>query len=1500
MCVRSCRTNEHEKRGVFVYLLDCLTKGRQTSDEMSKLLNGSGALNGEEDSRALLSDSAPSYESTPVDERKINAIDNRLVKEVDVHTAKVLLYAGQVIYHGYVLILLVMYSTISNNHYLVIQHCLLLVSWIFLLPVETMRHYLPGQRGSSAIQCLFPALVLVADALLFAEKKYSTWIDEHIFFNAELGSLCYTCVVMVFEIFSYFHFVKVQVETTNEECTIENAMGVWGYLHHSIFDRVLSTVDKELLTKNNLIPQSGNEAARPVWQRALPLLYPQGLDGPVTSNIMMAMTKMVNKLFICTVVLEFASSLLMVTTPVFNKRVLSYLEHHGEYDSNLPPVSVTASMLACFLTMVAQAYIMPMVFKLARYNASRVGKALTIAIIRKSTRLGSNVIDVGNLQTLISTDVTNVTNFYIYIPLFLYGVQVLTFSSLMVLRCVGYGGLVGLALLVLALSFSFYLTRKMNSLNKVIMKLRDMKVKQLHECISGIRIIKYFAWEDSYLSRILKSRRKELFYMLRFLLCDAGSSIIAVTVPLVAAMLTFTFHTAISKQPLTSSIGFTTFSLFTLMIPGMLFAPFNLSQLFQSCESFRRIQSVLASEDIRTIKAHACQSKVPSAGLLKGEVIVERGSFGWKSGPNMGNAILKGIDLHVRSGELVCIYGRIGAGKSSLLLAILKEMGVIQGSVKLNGRVGYVSQSPWIQNATIRDNVVFDHKWDPVRFRRVIEACCLTADLKSFPKGDMTEVGEKGVNCSGGQIQRISLARAVYSNSDILLLDDVLSAVDAKVRKTLFDECIGPKGLLRDKTRILVVSTILGIAKQADKILILDNGRIAKSGSYEDVTHGEEAVIPTETSQEFDEVDEGGIIDDVLEQSVDTIAAPLMNQHDMTEEKLSGSIIVDEHRNTGGLSYMLVYDYFKCRNGRWYTFPAWLFVMLVCRILMFSVLSLAMRDWFGAVDRNDEPAARAAFFLCLAVIGIASVCEFVMGIWSQFISVNASKSIFQRMLESVLGSPICWFDSNPVGRTMNRFSSDMVAVDRDLMSSLMGLWGTALTLAVSLCTSSIICPRISFVTVPLMVAMIYEARRQLISLRSMKRLEAISKSPIYSQFIDMLSGISTVRAYGKEDKFITAHEKASDDYYKVYMNLWLSTWWISTRLRLFFAFAYLFMGSYIITHPGIGAGTAGFILNSVYLTISQIMGVLWNWSEAEMAMNGLERTEEYCHLEQEEDPERCSVQPPPDWPSNGEISVHNLSVKFPTRAEPSLHKISFHVPSGKRLGIVGRTGAGKSTMVNSLFRLVEPMPGSVVKIDGVDISSLNLQKLRSCLSIIPQQPTLFEGTIRSQLDLLDKKIADASMWRALELSDLADFVRSLEGQLDHPIEVGGQNFSLGQRQLMCMARALLCDSPIVIMDEATSSVDYETDKKIHLIMNESFRGTIISIAHRLKTSIVCDIIAVMEAGEIVEFDTPINLLKKRGGKFYSMAKVSEEYDQLVHMAEMVYQKACRDDVDNDG
>ncbi len=316
----------------------------------------------------------------------------------------------------------------------------------------------------------------------------------------------------------------------------------------------------------------------------------------------------------------------------------------------------------------------------------------------------------------------------------------------------------------------------------------------------------------------------------------------------------------------------------------------------------------------------------------------------------------------------------------------------------------------------------------------------------------------------------------------------------------------------------------------------------------------------------------------------------------------------------------------------------------------------------------------------------------------------------------------------------------------------------------------------------------------------------------------------------------------------------------------------------------IGAGTAGFLLQGANIFPDLLVRASRVFADLEMGMNAIERIDEYCHLDPEK-PSLSSFRPPPGWPRNGKIHVENLCLKYPSRDELTLKNVSFRVPSGKRLGIIGRTGSGKSSLVNALFRIVEPVPRSVLEIDGVDVLSLGLQEYRSRLSIIPQEPTLFTGTVRSQLDPSGQSNGgDASMWRALELADLADFIRSLRGQLDHPVKPGGENFSVGQRQLLCLARALLHASSILIMDEATANVDHETDRKIQNMVRRTFHGTLLCVAHRLKTVANYDLVMVMEAGEVIEFDTPRNLLKKQGGKFYSMAKISGEFEHLVHLA----------------
>ncbi len=1471
------------------------------------------------DSQLLLAADALSYGSVLVEEENISGSDPGprvtnfsihatrnpkgivLVKGLGVHLMKVLLYIGQTVYHGILLLFAVLYNDVTSHgkNWIIIQyHFLLIVSWMLFVLVETLRHFSPEKRGGSAIQCLFAALSLAIGIVVFAQAKYTVWIDEGPIMNTELGSLYFTGMVLVIEIFSYFYYVDIREFKNYSEEYITN---VWSYLHLTFLNRMIYAGKKILFTVDDLPVQVDSDRSYYIWQKALPLLYPRGVENPVSKQMYLSTIKLDTKRFIGSMLLFAINGIFRTLPALCLKAIVSYIESYDVEDSHFTqiPTNVIGYVVALFIFNVSLAYTYSFMFKFGRRHGIRVANALTSSIFHKSMILGIKDIDAGKLQTILSVDVYNIVQLFVVQGGFINCIIRIIVPVFFIIRYTKLAGLIGILYCVATVTITGFIAVRMSRIFKVLMDKRDERMKHVFEAIHGIRIIKFFAWEEYYLSKLFESRKMELVHLRPYVLLKGLYEFFGVSCTNIAAFICLLMYTKVFNHTLTISMGFTIMSMFDILYLPIIWLPQIYQTTLVAMESFKRIYSILSSEDMTTIKAYdAHYSKMKSADLVEGEVTIKNGSYSWKSLIGKGDdVILKGIDLHVYPRELVCVFGPIGAGKSSLLLAILNEMITIEGHLKLNGRIGYVSQRPWLQNATVRDNILFGCKWDPIRFQSVIEACSLALDLESFPAGYMTEIGEKGINVSGGQMQRISLARAVYNNADIYLLDDVLSAVDSDVQKDIFDKCIGPKGFLRDKTRILVTHVVSFCAKYADKIILLDKtGRIVKSGTYPDVTHGQENVLQTDEPKTMrkkseatsEEGGQGKFTTDVDNNHIEDVNEEMGPLKTKYSERDEAGIVVDESRQIGGPSYLLLFDYCKY-SGRWWAMPMWFTVLIVAKGFYVS-LRFPFRAWLEDMNSYGEPSFGTSFFWFTAVLGLSVVFEAACNLVTVWVNVEASVNVYHSMLKSVLGSPVSWFDSNPVGRILNRFSADMLVIDTELIWN-GRIFSMYLIIFFMIAASLLIAyPKIWIVVVPLSLAALYIAVLFIGPNRQLKCLESISRSPLYAYFLESLGGLTTIRAFKMEDEIISTGGKLNDTRWHTYFILWLTVMWAAVRLRLLCSSVYGLGAIYILLHlDSIGAGTAGLILQAMYFFQEALAWALRVASDFEMSLNAIERVNEYLHLDQEEKTAHHLLRPPPGWPSKGEIRVQNLSLQYPSRQEPALQNVSFRVPPGKRLGIVGRTGSGKSTLVNAIFRIVEPMPGSVLEIDGVDILSIGLQELRSHLAIIPQEPTLFCGTIRSQLDPLGERNGDGSLWQVLEFAGLSDFVKSLRGQLDHEVEFGGNNFSVGERQLFCMARALLHASSIIIMDEATASVDYETDAKIQNMIREKFQGTLLCVAHRLETVVDYDLVMVMDDGKVVEFDTPINLLKKRGGKFYRMAKATGEYEHLVDLVEM-YQK----------
>ncbi|XP_035824676.1 multidrug resistance-associated protein 4 isoform X2 [Aplysia californica] len=840
---------------------------------------------------------------------------------------------------------------------------------------------------------------------------------------------------------------------------------------------------------------------------------------------------------------------------------------------------------------------------------------------------------------------------------------------------------------------------------------------------------------------------------------------------------------------------------------------------------------------------------------------------------------LKYISLQVKKGELVVIVGMVGSGKSSLLLSLIEELPHEIGQIAINGRVSYCGQTNWVFSGTVHDNIVFGHQFNRTRYQRVIEACGLTHDLELMPKGDMTYVGEHGLRLSGGQKARISLARCVYHDADVFLLDDPLSAVDTTVGAHIFKRCI--LDLLRNKTVILVTHQIHYL-KQADRIVVLRDGSIHDVGTYDELKAGgmdmralttmEHPKHATDAKIEAEE-EEAQIL--LESKSLDTLT-----YEDGDEE---GELV-----RTGSVRLRVYWDYFAAGFG-----PALLLILIptwLAAPALFCLSDWMLAKWVGGMQHmqsspdpsplpvsasvgpavpQDESQDWASMPWNLQMYIIAFLASFgsflLCGVVYLQMTATASRRLHDRMLHSVLNSVSRFFDTRPIGQILNRFSRDLLIIDD--MVSVYGFVVSKKTfhLLSFFVLTVVINPWLAIALVPIMVVLLLTRMYAVRTLRQVKRLEARARSPVYSHVSDTVRGLETIRALKKKDQVLAEFGDLQDKHTAAWF-LYLSSYrWMSVRtlcLVVLYMLVVIFVS--VALKNSLDGNLLGLSLVYCLAMMEPFEFYIRASAELETYMTSVERVLDYCSLEQE--PPKTSVKPPPpDWPNRGAITFTKTSLKYSDKAPLILQDIECHIKGKEKIGIVGRTGSGKSSLISALFHLAKPV--GAIYIDGVDTNKLGLHELRSQMSIIPQDPVLYSGTLRWNLDPA-YEFSDERLWSALEQVQLKGKVNQLPGQLYAEVQEGGVNLSVGQRQLVCLARAILKHKRILVLDEATANVDQETDDIIQRTIRAKFReSTVLTIAHRLYTVMDCDRLMVLEKGELKEMDTPHNLLQDPDGVF---------------------------------
>ncbi|XP_077634923.1 ATP-binding cassette sub-family C member 2 isoform X2 [Crocuta crocuta] len=1023
------------------------------------------------------------------------------------------------------------------------------------------------------------------------------------------------------------------------------------------------------------------------------------------------------------------------------------------------------------------------------------------------------------------------------------------------------------------------------------------------------KILKYFAWEPSFKKQVHELRKKELKNLLTLGQMQSLMMFLLYLTPVLVSVITFSVYTLVnSNNILDAEKAFTSITLFNILRFPLGMLPMVISSMLQASVSTERLEKYLGGDDLDT-------SAIRRDHNFDKAVQFSEASFTWD---REMEATIRDVNLDIMPGQLVAVVGTVGSGKSSLMSAMLGEMENVHGHITIKGTIAYVPQQSWIQNGTIKDNILFGSELDEKRYQQVLEACALLPDLKVLPGGDLVEIGEKGINLSGGQKQRISLARATYQNSDIYVLDDPLSAVDAHVGKHIFNKVLGPNGLLKDKTRLLITHSI-HFLPQVDEIVVLGNGTILEKGPYSTLLANKGVfakILKTFTKQtgpegeatvneDSEEEDDHGLMPS-MEEIPEEVASLTMKRENSLHRTLSRSsrsssrhrkslknslktqnvntlkeeeelvkgqkLIKKESVQTGKVKLAIYLKYLQAMG--------WcLIFFIIGAYVTNSVAYIGSNLWLSAWTNDSKtyngtnyPASQRDLRVGVyGALGVAQgVSVLLANLCSAYASTHASSILHQQLLNNILQAPMSFFDTTPTGRIVNRFAGDISMVDDTLPMSLRS-WilcflGIISTL-VMICTATPI-----FVIVIIPLGIIYTSVQMfyVATSRQLKRLDSVTRSPIYSHFSETVSGLSIIRAFEHQQRFLKHNEVGIDTNQKCVFSWIVSNRWLAIRLELvgnlIVFFASLMMVIYRATLSG---DTVGFVLSNA-LNITQTL----NWlvrmtSEIETNIVAVERINEYIKVENEA-PWVTDKRPPPGWPSKGEIRFNNYQVRYRPELDLVLNGITCDIRSTEKIGVVGRTGAGKSSLTNALFRILEAAGGQII-IDGVNIASIGLHDLREKLTIIPQDPILFSGSLRMNLDPFNNH-SDEEIWKALELAHLKSFVAGLQLGLSHQVTEAGDNLSIGQRQLLCLARALLRKSKILIMDEATAAVDIETDHLIQMTIQKEFSHcTTITIAHRLHTVMDSDRIMVLDKGKIVEYGTPDELLTN-SGPFYLMAK----------------------------
>ncbi|KAG9193149.1 hypothetical protein G6011_03184 [Alternaria panax] len=1143
----------------------------------------------------------------------------------------------------------------------------------------------------------------------------------------------------------------------------------------------------------------------------------------------------------------------------------------------------------------------------------------------------------GNIINLMSIDsykigdaISNLHLLIIQAP-----VQILI-TIAMLYRILGWSAFSGISMMLLTIPFNVTLGKGLVRNQENMMASTDRRIHTSNDLFRNIRTVKFFVWERHFSALVNNARKMELKGLRKRFILWAAFNTAWYAVPALTTLISLFCFTTLEGKTLRPSLAFASVSMFTLLSVPLGNVGHVLAQVTEAVVSMRRIEEFLGDGGDMLLPVNTPAKDNTDDPMLG----FHDAHFSWSKHGETASAASTTFQLHemdfcFHTGKLNVVVGQTGAGKSSLLLALLGEMRLVEGDISFSDTRSraYVAQTPWIFHGTIRENILFSTPYDAKRYHHVIEICALERDLHGMSDGDATITGENGVTLSGGQKQRISLARAIYSHSRTVLLDDCLSALDPPTAQFIFENCIRELPG-QGRTCVLVTHNTALCVPVADFVVVLDKGRAIAQGPPRQIF----------AAGLFPEADYGALESQMvrMEQALNSPKTPPevwqsrptspSNIYEIAVQPVNQMLTSQDSANASGAGVVgwSASKLYLVAMGAW---PYWIILLLLFAaehmagvastlwigkwsnasmlsgnmsdtgiqptLRAHAMLHLSSQSRFGHSSPNThhnlivasqmlptDPSSHATnhlpHILVLAIISLSSILFVIMReAWAAFGSLTASRKLHTRLLDVVTKTTFHFFDTTPLGQIMNRFSKDMEIIDQQMTPGIIYIVSLVLDTIISVVVIAWTTPQLLIAGCLIVSIYLGVATFYLRSSRELKEHEARGRSPLFQQFGEVLTGLVTIRAYNNERLFIESNAERIDTQSRPFLYLWAANRWLALRTEFLGNLLFVLTSVFVLLSDNINPGLAAVSLTYAMSFSTNLIWLVRQYAVFEQNMNSVHRISGTMSAEQEPGPDTARCHPNGSWPSHGVLEFRNFSARYRPDLDLCLRDISFRANHGERVGIVGRTGAGKSTLGLALFRALEAEKGAIF-IDDVDISQITLNRLRQSVAIVPQDPSLFAGTIRSNIDPLFEH-SDAEVDAVLDHVQLSGTAESGLHAGTSIIE-GGANFSQGQRQLLCLARALLWRSRILIVDEATASIDHASDTQVQAVLS-GLDATIVTVAHRIATVADHDRIVVLDHGAIIEQGAPWALLRDPQSAFRAMCETSGEFDRLVHISD---------------